>query len=85
MKIYLRNQNLRSQDVRLLTSKACRKVVAEVCAAAYSVMPLPGRAARTDSDQVRTVRLAAKTRMTDKSKQKLTHFEYRFMFDHACP
>jgi len=55
---------------RLLTSTGCREeVVAEVCAAAYSVMPPPGRAARTDSDQVRTVRLASKTRMNDKSKQ----------------
>ena len=55
---------------RLLTSKGCREeVVAEVCAAAYSVMPPPGRAARTDSDQERTVRLASKTRMNDKSKQ----------------
>jgi hypothetical protein len=52
-------------------------------------MPPLGRAVHTDSDQVRTggtVRLAAKTRMTDKSKQKLTHIENRFMFDdHACP
>jgi hypothetical protein len=55
---------------RLLTSTGCREeVVAEVCAAAYSVMPPPGRAARTDSDQERTVRLASKTRMNDKSKQ----------------
>jgi hypothetical protein len=62
---------------RLLTSTACREEVAEVYAAAYSesVMPPPGLAARTDSDQVRTVRLASKTRMTDKSKQKLTHIE----------
>jgi hypothetical protein len=60
---------------RLLTSTACREEVAEVCAAAYSVMQPPGRAARTDADQVRIVRLAAKTRMTDKSKQKLTHIE----------
>jgi hypothetical protein len=45
---------------RLLTSTGCKVEVAEVCAAAYSVMPPSGRAARTDSDQVRTVRLASK-------------------------
>jgi hypothetical protein len=53
---------------RLLTSTGCREEVAEVCADAYSVMMPPGRAARTDSDQVRTVRLASNTRMTDKLK-----------------
>jgi hypothetical protein len=65
------------------TSTACREEVAEVCAVAYSVMPPPGRSARTDSDQVLTVRLAAKPIMTDILKQKLNHIENRFMF--ACP
>ncbi len=53
-----------------MTSTACREEKAVVCAAAYSARgvyhraqyPVRNLAVRTDSDQVRAVRLASKTR-----------------------